>query len=102
MRADAMAGWTLKQCALRRGFNIYTVQKHAKLHKIVFRYDPLRQDPLPGSANAEAGLVKNDLQQQKDARRLLARLTLQREIQAAKAEASTAPLYEMTDERDES
>jgi len=76
MREDAAAGLTLNQCALKRKLNPRTVKKYAKIDGITFR-------------RGKIGTVE----ERRDEAWSKAWDNRHREIQAAKTEAATAPLY---------
>lgn len=81
IRADARAGWTLRECALNRKLNPATVGKHAKLNGIEFA----TQAPLPasgGKAPPTRALGVDWLERE----RRMAKEQLRIEIAAAKLE----------------
>jgi hypothetical protein len=79
IRADAAAGLSVHQCAIKRRFNPATIRKHARLNDIVFATEPRRD--------------RFSVEDQRDIAWAAAKDNLQREIQAAKAEAAHTPLW---------
>lgn len=86
LRADAATGWTLKACADRHNFKQTTVEKHAKLHDIVF----VAREPEPRARGDYATPFGEFYTKEM---RELAATQLKREIAEAKAEARYAPPY---------